>query len=90
MGKRCSCVDACATHEWEADFASRLANGIAFWIWYVPRDAIRGRRKGWEKRRTLRRVVVMSRLAVVRRHVRPNGHSPRAGVDLELSGRSWR
>jgi hypothetical protein len=45
VGEHSSCVDDGATHDWEADLASRLANGLAFWIWYLPADMIRHRRR---------------------------------------------
>lgn len=49
MGKRFTCVDAWPTHDWEADFASQLANGIVFWIWYLPGDLIRSHpRQRWQ------------------------------------------
>ena len=41
MGKHSGCVDDWATHEWEADRASRLTAAIAFWAWYLPADVLR-------------------------------------------------
>jgi hypothetical protein len=50
VGKHSSCVDDWATHDWEADLASRLAIGLAFWIWYMPADMIRNRRRQRKRR----------------------------------------
>ena len=45
MGKHPRCVDDWATYDWEADLPSRLATGLAFWIWYLPAELIRHRRR---------------------------------------------
>jgi hypothetical protein len=45
VGKHPRCVDDWVTYDWEADLPSRLATGLAFWIWYLPAELIRHRHR---------------------------------------------